>query len=232
MFALSPEELSALKLSLLVATAATIASLPFGILFGYVLARKDFRGKSILEMVINFSLVVPPVVVGYVLLLALGRRGFIGGWFYRTFDLSIAFTLVAAIIASAVVSFPLMVRSIRLAFQAVDKRLELAARTLGASKWNTFRTVSLPLARDGLIAGCVLAFARSLGEFGATIVFAGNIIGKTQTIPVAIFSLAERPGGLSEAWRLAVISLMIAGLAIFISEYLDQRGRRRLGETA
>ena len=220
---LSPEEWAALRLSMIVATCSVIGSLPFGIVLGYILARKEFWGKSAVEMLVNLSLVLPPVVVGYFLLVLLGRKGVIGRFFYETLGVSIAFTLWAAVLAAAAISFPLMVRSIRLAFQAVDPKLEAAARTLGASRFNAFRTVSLPLARNGVIAGAVLAFVRSLGEFGATVVFAGNIAGETRTIPLAIFSFAERPGGLEDAWRLVLLSVILAGAALIVSERLERK---------
>ena len=220
---LSAEEWDALRLSVIVAFASVVISLPFGVPLGYLLARKDFKGKAIVEMLVNFSLVLPPVVVGYALLILLGRKGFIGNWLWETFGISVAFTLFAAVLAAAVVSFPLMVRSIRLAFQEVDPKLEQAARTLGASKWRAFWSISLPLAKNGLIAGCVLAFARSLGEFGATVVFAGNIAGKTQTLSLAIFSFAERPGGLEQCWRLAFFSVIIAGIALVVSQRMERK---------
>lgn len=226
---LTAEEWTALRLSLLVASVSVIGSLPFGIGLGYLLARKDFWGKSLIEMLVNLSLVLPPVVVGYALLVFLGRNSFVGKWLNDSLGISVAFTVWAAFLAAAVISFPLMVRSIRLAFQAVDPKLELAARTLGASPLNSFWTVSLPLARHGVIAGAVLAFARSLGEFGATVVFAGNIAGETRTLSLAIFSFAERPGGLEDAWRLAALSVVIAGAALMLSEWLEKRSYLKHG---
>lgn len=220
---LSLEEWQALKLSLIVATSTTVVSLPFGIFLGYILARKEFAGKFIVEILINLSLVLPPVVVGYMLLLLLGTKGYLGSFFNEQFGISIAFTIWAAILAAAVISFPLLVRSVRLAFQSVDERYELAARTLGASKLNTFFTISLPLAKNGIIAGAIITFARSLGEFGATVVFAGNIANQTQTLALAIFSFAERPGGIEAAWKLVLLSVMVSAIALIWSQSLERK---------
>jgi molybdate transport system permease protein len=224
---LSSLEWPAIRLSLWVACWAVLISLPPGLALGYWLARRRFRGKAIVETIVNLSLVLPPVVTGYLLLMAFGRRGFLGFWLERWFGLQVAFTWKAAALASAVVSFPLMVRAIRLAFQGVDTRLEQAARTLGAGPWNTFCTVSVPLARNGILAGCVLSFARSLGEFGATIMFAGNVAGQSQTIPVAIYTLINQPGGVERSWRLVAVSIVIAALALGLSEALERRGGPR-----
>jgi molybdate transport system permease protein len=224
---LSTLEWTALRLSLWVAACSVAISLPLGLALGYWLARRRFRGKALVETIVNLSLVLPPVVTGYLLLVVFGRRGLVGSWLERWLGLRVAFTWKAAALASAVVSFPLMVRAIRLAFQGVDTRLEQAARTLGAGPWNTFWTVSVPLARNGILAGCVLAFARSLGEFGATIMFAGNIEGQTQTIPVAIYTLINQPGGVERSWRLVAVSIVIAALALGLSEALERRGGPR-----
>ncbi len=220
---LSPTEWSAVSLSLQVALWAVVLSLPFGILVGWVLARRSFRGKWIVETLVNLTLVLPPVVTGYVLLRILGREGLIGAWLEQTLGLRIAFTWWAAALASAALGFPLMVRAIRLAFQGVDPRLEEAARSLGARPVDAFLSVSLPLARSGIIAGAVLAFARSLGEFGATITFAGNIPGATQTLPLAVFSEMNRAGGNST--RLVIVAVVLAAGALAASEWLERRAR-------
>jgi len=193
---LTAEELTAVRLSLLVATSAALMALPAGIGLGYWLARGRFVGKWFVEALVSIPLVLPPIVTGYLLLLLFGTRGPVGSILSDWFGIRLVFNLPAAVLAAMVVSFPLMVRAIRLAFQSVDARLEMAARGLGASRWRTFFTISLPLARRGIVAGWTLCFARSLGEFGATILLASNIAGQTRTIPLAIFSMTQRPGGL------------------------------------
>ena len=218
---LSSTEWAAVSLSLQVALWAVALSLPFGILLGWLLARRSFRGKWIVETLVNLTLVLPPVVTGYVLLRILGREGLVGAWLEQTLGVRIAFTWWAAALASAALGFPLMVRAIRLAFQGVDPRLEEAARSLGARPVDAFLSVSLPLARPGIIAGAVLAFARSLGEFGATITFAGNIPGATQTLPLAVFSEMNRAGGSST--RLVVVAVVLAAGALAASEWLERR---------
>jgi molybdate transport system permease protein len=223
---LSPDETSAVLLSLLVAVTATLASLPIGIGLGYILARKQFPGKSVVETAVFLPLVLPPVVTGYLLLVTFGRKGWIGRYLDQWFGLSIVFTWRGAALASAVMAFPLMIRASRLAFTSVDSRLEHVARTLGAGKCETFLRVSMPLARRGIIAGAVLAFARSIGEFGATIMIAGNIPGEGQTIPVYIYTLINSPGGMEASWRLVVVAILIAGAALVLSELLDRRGNR------
>jgi molybdate transport system permease protein len=215
--------MEALTLSLVVAACAVVICLPLGTLLAYFLARYDFRGKALVEVLINLSLVVPPVVVGYLLLVFLGRNSALGGFLFETFGIQLAFSTTAAVIAAAVVSFPLLVRSIRTSFQAIDPELEAAARTLGSGPLSTFFRVSIPLARNGLISGAVIAFARSLGEFGATIVFAGNISGETQTLALAIYSIAERPGGLESAWRLVLLSVIISAAAIYFSNRIEAK---------
>lgn len=227
---LTETEWSAVRLSFQVGVCAVLATLPVAIATGYLLARKKFFGKWLLEVAVDLPLVMPPVVTGYLLLLACGPRGPIGGWLERWFDARIVFNWWGAAIASAVVGFPLMVRAIRLAFQSVDPRLELAARTLGASRWDTFVSISLPLARSGILAGCVFAFARSLGEFGATIMVASNIEGKTQTIPLAIYSLANQPDGMEQTWRLLLVSVLLAAGALMLSSFL--MGRQTCHESA
>jgi molybdate transport system permease protein len=220
-------EWEAIGLSLWISAWAVALSLPPGLALGYWLARAQSRGKAAVETLVNLPLVVPPVVTGYLLLVVLGSRGWLGGLLLRHLGLEIAFTWKAAALASAVVSFPLMVRAIRLAFQGVDPRLEQAARTLGAGPLGAFWTVSVPLAYHGIVAGAVLAFARSLGEFGATIMFAGNVEGQTRTIPLAIYTWIHQPGGVEQSWRLVAVSIAIAGLALLASEYLERRGLRR-----
>lgn len=225
--ALTGAEWAAVRLSLWVATWAVLLSLPFGILLGWFLARREFRGKALVETAVNLTLVLPPVVTGYLLLLLFGRQGPVGAWLNRTLGVQIAFTWKAAALASAALGFPLMVRAIRLAFQGVDPRLEEAARSLGAGRLDSFLTVSLPLARPGVVAGAVLAFARSLGEFGATIVFAGNIPGATRTMPLAVFTAVNRPDGMIVGARLAVVATLLAAAALIVGEWLERRGRRR-----
>lgn len=226
--ALTPLELEALKLSLLVACSSVAASLPFGIAIAWVLARRDFYGKTLLNGLVHLPLVVPPVVVGYLLLLLLGRRGPLGGWLYDTFGVTIVFTWQGAALAAAVMAFPLMVRAIRLALELVDQRLEAAARTLGASPMMVFATVTLPLIAPGILTGVVLAFARSLGEFGATITFVSNVPGETRTLPLALFTLIQMPGGEAGAIRLVIISVALALAALVVSEFLARRMATRL----
>jgi len=219
---LTPEEWSAIGLSLKVALTATVISFPFGIAFGYLLARRRFWGKGLVETLLSLPLVLPPVVTGYLLLVLLGRRGWIGSYLDQWFGFHLVFTWKAAALASAVMAFPLMVRSIRVAFAEVDTRLEKAARTLGAGRVETFARISLPLARRGILAGAVLAFARGIGEFGATVMIAGNIPGETQTIPLYIYSQTNAPGGIEQSARLVIACVVIAALALGISEYLER----------
>jgi molybdate transport system permease protein len=225
---LTADEWQAIRLSLLVAVAAVAGSLPFGIALGWVLARKQFPGKFVVETVINLPLVLPPVVTGYLLLVTFGTNGLIGGWLARWFGIQIVFTWKGAALASAVVAFPLMVRAIRIAFVTVDERLEHVARAHGAGRLDTFFNVTLPLARHGIIAGCMLSFARSIGEFGATIMIAGSIPGATRTMPLFIFNLLESPGGAAQAQRIVIVSIVIAALALVLSEWLERRERRLL----
>jgi molybdate transport system permease protein len=212
-----------LRLSFLVSAVAALGGLPGAVIIGYYLARSSARAKWLLEVMVNLPLVLPPVVVGYLLLWCLAPRGPLGGLLLAWFDVKIVFTWWAAALASLVVSFPLMVRAIRIAFEGVDPRLELAARSLGASPLRCFLTVSLPLAYRGLVAGGVLAFARSLGEFGATIMVAGNIEGQTRTIPLAIFTHTNQPGGMESSWRLVGLSILLACAALAVSEWLARR---------
>jgi molybdate transport system permease protein len=222
---LTSAEWTAVRLSLQVALVATLVSLPAGIWMGHVLARKQFWGKSLVETAISLPLVLPPVVTGYLLLVLLGRRGWMGSPLYQWFGIEVAFTWKAAAVASGVMAFPLMVRAIRVAFGGVDRRLEMAARTLGAGRAETFFRISMPLARRGIVAGAILAFARSMGEFGATVMVAANIPGETQTIPLLIFSQTNSPGGMEESGRLVVVAVVIAAAVLFIAEWLERRHR-------
>ena len=224
---MSPLEWQAVKLSLLTGSLAVLISLPPAIAVAYLLARWESRGRFLLETLVNLPLVLPPVVTGFLLLTLFGRRGPVGAALEQTLGIRIAFTWRGAVLAGAVLGFPLMVRAIRISFQGVSPRLEAAARGLGAGWWRAFFTVSLPLASRGVIAGSVLAFARALGEFGATIMLAGNIVGQTQTIPLAIYSAAQRPDGAQESWRLVIVSIVIASGALLVSEILERRGRDR-----
>ncbi|CDL80515.1 molybdate ABC transporter permease subunit [Xenorhabdus cabanillasii] len=226
---LSEYEWQAILLSLKVSGIAVLFSLPLGILMAWVLARCQFLGKSLLDSLIHLPLVLPPVVVGYLLLISMGRRGVLGEFLYNWFGVSFAFNWTGAALASAVVSFPLMVRAIRLALEAIDLRLEQAARTLGANSLKVFFTITLPLSLPGIIVGSVLAFARSLGEFGATITFVSNIPGETRTIPLAMYTLIEMPGAETAAARLCVIAVVLALVSLLISEWLTRWGRKRLG---
>ena len=221
--ALTPAEWTAIALSIRVAVVATIFSLPFGILVAYILARGRFPGRGLLDGLIHLPLVMPPVVTGYLLLLLFGRKGPIGGFLDRTFGIVLAFNWTGAALASAVMGFPLLVRAIRLSLEAVDTRLEAAAATLGASRTDVLSTITLPLILPGILAGVVLAFARALGEFGATITFVGNIPGVTQTIPSAIYTYTQVPGGDLAALRLTAISIVIAFAALIASEALGRR---------
>ena len=225
---LTPAEINALWLSLKVAGMAVALALPIAIWAAWILSRKRFYGKWLVEGLIHLPLVLPPVVVGYLLLLAFGRNGWIGGFLRETFGISIAFTWVAAAIAAGVMGFPLMVRAIRLAFDAVDSGIENAARTLGASRRRVFFTIALPLAAPGVVAGTILGFARAIGEFGATIAFAANIPGETRTLPLAIYTALQAPDGEDSAFRLAVISAIVALIAVAVSEWLNARSRQQL----
>src|SRR5213080_3759103 len=206
MFSLTPDEWTAVALSLRVALVATIVALPFGVAIAWVLARKEFWGKGLLDGLIHLPLVLPPVVTGYLLLISFGRRGPIGSFLADTFGLVFSFRWTGAALACGVMGFPLMVRPIRLALEAIDRRLEDAAATLGASRPLVFLTITLPLALPGVIAGLMLCFARALGEFGATITFVSNIPGETQTISAAIYSYLQVPGGDASAARLAAVA--------------------------
>jgi molybdate transport system permease protein len=212
---LTAEEWTALRLSLQVAVCAALAGLPFAVGIGYLLARASFSGKWLVETLVHLPLVLPPVVTGYLLLVCFAPRGPVGSLLADWFGVRIVFSWLGAVLASAVVGFPLLVRAIRLAFQGVDRRLEMAARSLGASRISAFFTISLPLARRGVIAGWLLAFARSLGEFGATIIVAGNIPGLTQTLPLAIYT-AITTGNERGALTLSLISVALAVLLVLV----------------
>lgn len=214
-------------LSLWVAFWAVLCSLPPAVAIGYWLARGRSSARWAVETVVNLPLVLPPVVTGYLLLVLLGRRSPVGRFFEEVLDFRFVFTWQGAALAAAVVGFPLMVRAIRLGFQGVDPRLEKAARSLGAGRVAAFFTVSLPLAARGIVAGSILAFARGLGEFGATIVLAGNIPGETRTIPLAVFSAIQVPGGEAAAARLVAVSVLLAAAALIVGEWLEYRQRRR-----
>ncbi|MDA8307110.1 MAG: molybdate ABC transporter permease subunit [Deltaproteobacteria bacterium] len=227
-FSLTPVEIDALKLSLWVSGWAVAVSLPFGILAAWGLARLRFPGKSALDGLIHLPLVLPPVVVGYLLLVLLGNRGILGAWLHKTLGITIAFTWKGAALASAVMAFPLLVRAVRLSIENVDRGLEAAARTLGAGPLRVFFTVTLPLVVPGVIAGAILAFARSLGEFGATITFVSNIQGQTQTLPLALYTLTQIPGGERAAMRLCVIAVALGMAALVASELLARRYAARM----
>ncbi len=228
MFELTPLESEAIRLSLRVALWSVATSLPFGLAVAWLLARYEFYGKTLVNGIVHLPLVLPPVVVGYLLLVLLGRRGPLGSWLYDSFGVSLPFTWEGAALAAAVMAFPLMVRAIRLAIEGVDQRLETAARTLGASRLVVFLTITLPLIVPGILAGCVLAFARSLGEFGATITFVSNIPGETRTLPLALYSLIQSPGGEAGALRLALLSVLLSLAALGASEVIARRLRARL----
>jgi molybdate transport system permease protein len=217
------------RLSARVAAWATLLCLPLGIYVGWLLARREFRGKFLLEALVQLPMVLPPVVPGFALLLLLGTQGPIGRWLLETFGITVAFTWKGAVIASAVMAFPLLVQPVRVAFRLLDSRLEQAATTLGATPWNAFLTVTLPLALPGVLAGTVLCFSRSLGEFGATMAFVGNIPGETRTLPIAIYSFMNVPDGEAAALRLAGLSIGLALFALAASHWLTRRAERQLG---
>jgi molybdate transport system permease protein len=230
-FDLTPEEWVAVRLSLRIALVATLAALPFGILLAWLLARKRFFGKALVDALVHLPLVLPPVVTGYLLLVSFGRRGPVGAFLFDTFGIVFSFRWTGAALACAVMGFPLLVRPIRLSLEAIDRRLEDAAATLGASRAWVFLTVTLPLALPGLIAGMVLCFAKALGEFGATITFVSNIPGETQTISAAIYGLTQVPGGDAAAGRLVIVAVVLAIAALVASEWLARRaGMRFHGE--
>ncbi|MDQ0356428.1 molybdate transport system permease protein [Rhodoplanes tepidamans] len=227
---LTPEELTAVHLSLRIAIVATLASLPFGIFVAYALARWRFPGKVLLDGLVHLPLVLPPVVTGYVLLLLFGRRGPIGAFLAENFGIVFSFRWTGAALACGVMGFPLMVRAIRLSIEAIDRRLEDAAGTLGASRPFTFVLVTLPLALPGLMVGSILCFAKALGEFGATITFVSNIPGETQTISAAIYTFTQTPDGDAAALRLTIVSIVIALGALVVSEAVQRFANRKLAQ--
>lgn len=228
---LSPDEWRAVALSLRVSFWATLLSLPLGLLTAYALARWSFRGKQILNGLVHLPLILPPVVTGYILLLAFGRQGWIGQYLDQWFGIVLAFRWTGAALAAAVMAFPLMVRAMRLAIEAVDPRLEQAASTLGAPPPAVFATVTLPLILPGIIAGAILAFAKAMGEFGATITFVSNIPGQTQTLPSAIYAQLQVPGGQEQAARLVIVAIVVAMSALLLSEWISRRVAARIGQT-
>jgi len=221
--------LEALVLSLRVALWSVLTSLPVGLLVAWVLARREFFGKSALNAIVHLPLVLPPVVVGYLLLVLLGREGPLGRLLYDLFGVGLPFTWEGAALAAAVMAFPLMVRAMRLSLESVDQRLEAAARTLGAGPTGVFLTITLPLMAPGIVVGALLGFARSLGEFGATITFVANIPGETRTLPLALYTLTQTPGGEGAALRLTALSVALSLAALAASEYAARRLRARIG---
>ncbi|AHG75235.1 Molybdenum transport system permease protein modB [Mannheimia varigena USDA-ARS-USMARC-1296] len=226
MFDFTPQELNAIVLSLKVAFIAVVLALPLAVWVAWLLSRKQFWGKNLLNGIVHLPLVLPPVVIGYLLLISMAKRGIIGQYLWEWFNFSFSFSWKGAVLASIVMAFPLMVRSIRLAFDSIDPKLEQAARTLGAGPLKVFFTLNLPLAFSGIIAGSVLGFARSLGEFGATITFVSNIPNQTQTIPAALFTFIETPNGEMAAARLCAVAIVISLIALFCSEWLAERQKR------
>jgi molybdate transport system permease protein len=227
-FALTPVEIEALLLSLRVGIVSVIASLPLALACAWVLARCEFAGKSLFDGIVHLPLVLPPVAVGFTLLVLFGRNGVIGAWLYDRLGFTFAFNWKGAALASAVMAFPLMVRAMRLSLDGVDRKLEAAARSLGAGRWRVAATITLPLIAPGILTGAILAFARSVGEFGATITFVSNIPGETRTLPIALYALTQVPGSDQAAWRLAILSVLLALAALIVSEMLARRLNRRI----
>ena len=228
MFDISPAEWTAIALSLRVAVVATLIATPFGVAIAWLLARRDFWGKALVDALIHLPLVLPPVVTGYLLLLTFGRRGLVGEWLADHLGIVFAFRWTGAALACGIMSFPLLVRPIRLSIEAIDRKLEQAASTLGAAPWRVFLNVTLPLALPGILAGMVMGFAKALGEFGATITFVSNIPGETQTISSAIYALIQTPDGDAAALRLVIVSAIMAIAALIASEIFARRATRRL----
>jgi molybdate transport system permease protein len=226
---LSSVELQALRLSIDVALRSVLLGLPLAIATAWVLTRRRFTGLLFLDAFVHLPLVLPPVVIGYLLLLLFGVRGPLGSWLLDTFGVRLVFTRNGAALATAVMSFPLIVRAVRISLEGVDRGLEEAARTLGAGPWNRFFTITLPLTAPGVLAGAVTGFAAGLGEFGAVITFVGNVPGETQTLPLALYSALQMPGGESIAGRLAAISIVLGFSGILLAELLSRSLRRRLG---
>lgn len=226
--ALSPEEWRAVALSLRVSFWATLLSLPLGIFVAYALARWEFLGKQVLNGLVHLPLILPPVVTGYLLLLTFGRKGYVGQFLGEWFGIVLAFRWTGAVLAAAVMAFPLMVRAIRLAIEAVDPKLEEAASTLGAPRLWVFATVTLPLILPGIVAGAILAFAKAMGEFGATITFVSNIPGQTQTLPSAIYAFLQVPGGDGQAFRLVLVAIVVAMAALLLAEWVSRAIAKRI----
>src|SRR5215475_5103063 len=219
----SASDLGIILLSLKVAVVSVAFSLPVAIGVAYVLARYEFPGKTLLDALVHLPLVLPPVVVGFALLVLFGRHGVLGEWLGDWFGIVFAFRWTGAALAAAIMGFPLMVRAIRLSFDAIDRRLETVARTLGSSPLRVFLTVTLPLSLPGIVTGLVLAFARSLGEFGATITFVSNIPGETQTLPLAIYTYTQIPGGDAQAWRMSAMAVILSVAALMAAEWIARR---------
>jgi len=226
--ALTPSEIEAVRLSLKVAAVGVAASLPVGFALAWLLARRSFPGKTLLDAVVHLPLVLPPVVVGYFLLVLFGRRGPIGAWLEQTFGLIFAFRWTGAALACALMGLPLMVRAMRQSLEAIDRRLESAAATLGAGRFWVLASVTIPLSLPGIVTGMLLSFARSLGEFGATITFVSNIPGETQTLPLAIYTYTQVPGGDAQAMRLCVMAVLLSLAALLASELVVRRANRRI----
>jgi len=226
--ALTPSEIEAVRLSLKVAAVSVAASLPVGFALAWLLARRSFPGKTLLDAVVHLPLVLPPVVVGYFLLVLFGRRGPIGAWLEQTFGLIFAFRWTGAALACALMGLPLMVRAMRQSLEAIDRRLESAAATLGAGRFWVLASVTIPLSLPGIVTGMLLSFARSLGEFGATITFVSNIPGETQTLPLAIYTYTQVPGGDAQAMRLCVMAVLLSLAALLVSEIVVRRANRRI----
>ena len=227
---LSAAEWDAILLSMKIGMSAVVWILVPGIAVAWLLARHEFRGKAVLDGLVHLPLVLPPVVVGYLLLVSLGRQGWLGRWLYEWFSIALPFSWQGAAVAAGVMAFPLLVRAVRLSLEAVDPKLEAAASTLGAGRWRIFFTITLPLSIPGLITGTLLAFARALSEFGATITFASNIPGETRTLPLALYTLIQSPGREAAAARLCILAIIIAMLSLLVSEWLSRHARRRLRE--
>ena len=228
MLTLTPLETSALLLSLRVGVVSVVASLPFALFCAWLLARTEFPGKALLDGVVHLPMVLPPVAVGFGLLILFGRTGPIGAWLYNVFGFTFAFNWKGAALASGLMAFPLMVRAMRLSLEAIDRKLESAARSLGAGRCRVALTITLPLMAPGILTGAILGFARSLGEFGATITFVSNIPGETRTLPLALYELTQIPGSNLPAYRLASLSVVIALIALVGSEFVARRLRRRI----
>ena len=221
-------EIEAISLSLVIAIISVIICLPLGLATAWLLVRRNFPGKIILSGIVYVPLVLPPVVVGYLLLVTLGKKGIFGAWLWEHLGVAVAFTWKGAAIAACVMSFPLMVRAIKLSLENIDVGIEAAAKTLGAPNWWVFMSITLPMIIPGLITGSILTFARSLGEFGATITFVSNIPGETRTLPLALFTAIQSTDGEDAGLRLVVISLILAFGAVISSEYLNRRFSKRI----